>query len=232
MEGERAVRQVLAAAPDAIEEVLASEALPADFHRFSVRTLEDRQLRAVSTMTTPQGLIGVLRIPEDAFSDRLPDPPGRRILLLEDVQDPGNVGTLIRTAAAFGYSGVLMSARCADPFSPKAVQATAGSVLSVWIRRTSAHLEMIDGFRERGFFLVAMDLRGEGMVEDALESESLILALGSEATGLSEGVLRRADARVRIPVADSRAESLNVAACGAVCMYISSKYDHHRYGKA
>lgn len=216
---------MMIADPGAILELLGTEGPPEEFRRFPFRRLDERQLRAVTSMKSPQGWIAVVRIPPDAFSGRVPVSPGERILFLEDVQDPGNVGTLVRTAAAFGYSGVLMSDQCADPYSPKAVQASAGSVLSVWIRRTPDYREAIDRLKTEGFSLIAMDLRGESRLEHAWKGVPSILALGSEASGLSKDILSRADARIRIPVVETGAESLNVAACGAVCMYISRNDD-------
>jgi TrmH family RNA methyltransferase len=167
--------------------------------------------------------MAAVRIPVDIWSDCLPDDIGNKILLLEDIQDPGNVGTLIRTAAAFNYSGAIMSENCADPLSPKCVQATVGTVLSIWLRRTTSYLEIISALRKGGYTIAATDLNG--MEEPALLSRQskLLLALGNEAAGLSIAMLNVADFRLRIPTIREKAESLNVAACGAICMYLSSQ---------
>jgi TrmH family RNA methyltransferase len=138
------------------------------------------------------------------------------------VQDPGNVGTLIRTAAAFDYSGIILTGKCADPFSSKCVQSAAGSILSLWIRRTDSYLYLMDELRGRGHVLVAADLRGQREPSILKEQRKLVLALGNEAAGLSEMLLKRSDYRIKIPIKKSKAESLNVAACGAICMYLSS----------
>jgi TrmH family RNA methyltransferase len=144
------------------------------------------------------------------------------VLLLEDIQDPGNVGTLIRTAAAFDFSGVVLTEKCADPLSPKCVQATAGSLLSVWLRRTVKYLELVRSLREDGYVLVAAELNGAEETS-VLKRERLILALGNEGAGLSAELLAMADSRLRLPTAREKAESLNVAACGAILMYLSSR---------
>ncbi len=167
-------------------------------------------------------MAALVRLPSDTYTDMLPVQEETRILLLEDVQDPGNVGTLIRTAAAFDYSGIILTDKCADPFSPKCVQSAAGSMLSLWIRRTASYLDLVDELKRRGQVLVAADLRGQKEPSILKECQKLVLALGNEASGLSEMLLKRSDHRIKIPVNKSKAESLNVAACGAICMYLSN----------
>jgi TrmH family RNA methyltransferase len=133
------------------------------------------------------------------------------------------VGTLIRTAAAFDFSGVIMTENCADPLSPKCVQATAGTVLSVWFRRTTRYLELIKALRESGYPLIAAELNGVAEPSILYHQSKLLLALGNEAAGLTRALLDVADYRLRIPTVRKKAESLNVAACGAICMYLSSQ---------
>jgi len=222
VEGERAIRQIADTAPGEIIEILSSKETPAGGAAFPVRQVTAQQFLRISGAVTPQGTMAVVRMPHGVYSDALPGQPGGRILLLEDVQDPGNVGTLIRTAAAFDYAGVILSERCADPFSPKSVQATAGSVLSLWLRRTRRYLELAAKLRDTGFTVTAADLSGDEDPHVLRETDSLVLALGNEAAGLSRAVLDISDRRVRIPIAGEKAESLNVAASGAICMYLSS----------
>jgi TrmH family RNA methyltransferase len=96
-----------------------------------------------------------------------------------------------------------------------------GTVLSLWLRRTKSYLELIGALRKGGYTIVATDLNG--VEEPALLSgkSKLLLALGNEAAGLSEAILNVADYRLRIPTTQEKAESLNVAACGAIVMYLS-----------
>jgi TrmH family RNA methyltransferase len=161
-------------------------------------------------------------MPEGLFSNYLPEEAGHKILLLEDIQDPGNVGTLIRTAAAFDFDGVIMTPKCADPLSPKCVQATAGAVLSVWLRRTTRYLELTGELKKAGYSLIATELSGVTDLSALHRQRKMILALGNEAAGLSRALRYTADYRLRIPTVPEKAESLNVAACGAIFMYLSS----------
>lgn len=221
IEGDRAIRQIVNNNPGEIIEIVYTEELSHFYRKYPGRPVTDSQLRSICSTKTPQGIVAVVRLPVDAYSDRLPDNTGGRVLLLEDVQDPGNVGTLIRTAVAFNYSGVILTEKCADPLSPKCVQSTAGTVLSVWLRRTSRYLELVEELKNSGYCLIAADLGG---VEDTSVlqcRDKLLLALGNEASGLSKEILTASHYRLRIPTIREKAESLNVAACGAICMYLS-----------
>ncbi len=223
LEGEKAVRHLIENHPGEIIEILAREEMLPSYRAFPARAVTGSQLDYISSTRTPQGVLAVVKSPAGIYSHRLPETVGEKILLLEDIQDPGNTGTLIRTAAAFGFSGVILSRKCADPLSPKCVQATAGSVLSVWLRRTEAYLEMTQRLRENGFFLAATDPDGESEPSVLPDRKKLLLALGNEAAGLSGAVREMADAGVRIPIVREKAESLNVAVCGAISMYLSAR---------
>jgi len=223
VEGDRAVRQIMAGHPSEIIEILTVEEPSPDYRDFTVRSVTGSQFDYISSTRTPQGIMAVVRQPADIYSDRLPWDAGDRILLLEDVQDPGNVGTLIRTAAAFDFSGVILTGNCADPLSPKCVQATAGAVLSVWLRRTPHYIELAETLKKYDYPLIAADLNGLDGPSVLCKRSRILLALGNEATGLSETLLDMADYRLRIATVREKAESLNVAACGAICMYLASQ---------
>ncbi|MFA5400821.1 MAG: RNA methyltransferase [Dehalococcoidia bacterium] len=208
--------------PGSILEILYTGDPPSGYARYALRCLTPAQMKSISSTVVSQGIAAVVQLPADTYTDKPPADAGSRILLLEDIQDPGNVGTLIRTAAAFNYSGIILTEKCADPFSPKCIQSTAGTALSLWIRRTVAYLDLVGDLKKMGYILAAADLRGTQVPSLLQEPARLVLALGNEAAGLSESLLKKADYRVRIPIAGTKAESLNVAACGAICMYLSS----------
>jgi RNA methyltransferase, TrmH family len=220
VEGERAVKQIAENNAGAIVEILSTGELPSFCGTYPYRHITGEQLRSITSATTPQGIVAVVLIPAEIYSSNLPDNPGSKILLLEDVQDPGNVGSLIRTAVAFGFSGIILTEKCADPLSSKVIQSTAGTILSLWIRRTDSYVGLIESLKGKGYSLVATDLNGEENPSFLKKTEKLILALGNEAAGLSPDILKLADFRLKIPIKD-KAESLNVAACGAICMYLA-----------
>lgn len=223
VEGKRAVEQIRSVAPRSLEELLVTDKTPREFKNYScaVRVLTERQFKTICSSKTPQGVAAVARIPENFYSDELPQNTGDRLLLLEGLQDPGNVGTLIRTAAAFDYGGVIMSGECADPFSPKAIQASTGSIMSVWVRRTGCYGDMANELKERGYKLFAADAQGDRLSKEEMCSR-LIIMLGSEGKGLSNDLLALADKKVQIPIISRKAESLNVAAAGAILMFYYS----------
>ena len=221
VEGSRAIGQIIASRPEAIIEVLTTDEVT-PHPDYPHRQITERQLRSIATTQTPQGIIAVVRLPE-IYDDRLPENPGDRILLLEDVQDPGNVGTIIRTAAAFDFSGIIMTENGADPFSPKCVQASAGTTLSLWLRRTSRYRELTQALRQDGRPLIATDLTGDAKPDILRHHKRFILALGNEAAGLTTALCAAADYRLRLPTAARKAQSLNVAAAAAICMYLSAQ---------
>lgn len=219
VEGVRAVSQIARSHPESIIELLVEEKKrPPAGLRYPVRIVSTPQFRAISASATPSGPLAVVKIPSGAYSPSLPDDTGVRVLALEDVQDPGNVGALVRSAAAFDFSGVLLSDKCADPFGPKAVQASAGSVLSVWVRRTNEFHARVRELSENGFYCIAADIRGTETLR-AGGPPRFVLIMGNEGNGISAEGLACSHGVMRIPINAAKAESLNVAASGAVCMY-------------
>jgi len=223
VEGDRAIRQVIGINPASVVEIVAVDEPSSVYRDYPVRRISESQFTYISSTRTPQGILAVVRIPEGLYSDDLPKEVGDKILLLEDIQDPGNTGTIIRTAAAFGFSGIILTENGADPLSPKCVQATAGSVLSVWLRRTSHYLELVQSLKKQDFTVIAADINGPDSPEILPEQQKLVLALGNEAAGLSEEITELADYRLRIPTVQTKAESLNVASCSAILMYLSTQ---------
>ena len=222
VEGDRAIRQIMVHHAAEITEIVSVSGPSDVYRRYDIRPVSASQFRTISQTRTPQGIMAVVRLPPETYSAGLPEKVGSRILLLEDIQDPGNVGTLIRTAAAFDFDGVVLTEKCADPFSPRCVQATAGGVLSVWLRRSDRYLELVQSLKEKGFTLMAADLEGRAAPPVLNGLKKVVMALGNEAAGLSGPLLSLSDYRVRIPIVRDKAESLNVAACGAILMYLTS----------
>jgi TrmH family RNA methyltransferase len=224
VEGIRAITQIASASPGSILELLCEEddaaALPkADC---PVRRLTRQQFKSVCLSKNPSGPLAVAAMPAEAESAVLPADRGDRILICEDIQDPGNIGALIRTAAALDFSGVVLNGKCADPFGPKAVQAAAGTVLSLWLRRMPDIGRSIAGLVNRGFSCIAADLRGTQSLA-GITPKRFALILGNEGNGLSDETLRLATHVIKIPINSKKAESLNVAASGAICMYALTK---------
>ena len=144
----------------------------------------------------------------------------RRILALERVQDPGNVGTLIRSAAAFGFDAVLLDRGCASPFSPRTLRASMGAAARIPVVVTRDLPGELTALRQRGMTCLATALRG-AVPLDTVGREfagGLCVVIGSEGQGLSDAAIDACGQAVKIPMTD-RAESLNAAVAGSVLLW-------------
>lgn len=174
----------------------------------------DEVMASISPMKTPQGVLFTCRFSTAQLPETL---SGRCYMVLDGVQDPGNVGTIWRTADAFGCDGLILLPGCADPYSPKTVRASMGAVFrsAVW---TASPARMKDTLRASG-----IPLYGAALCEDTLDARTAdyaraALAIGSEGRGLCSEVLQLCDQTIRIPMAE-RCESLNAAIAAAVLLW-------------
>ena len=173
---------------------------------------EPEQIRRVSTLKTPAGPVGVFPFVDVPAGELLA--AVRTVVLLEGVQDPGNVGTVIRSAHAFG-AGVGLSRGCADLYNPKTVRSTMGSLFHVPVARDLDPPAFLGLARREGFGLVAAVARG-GEPPGSMPGGPLVIAVGSEGAGLSPEVIRSCGLEVSIP---SLAPSLNAAVAASILLY-------------
>ncbi|SDD05252.1 RNA methyltransferase, TrmH family [Geodermatophilus telluris] len=224
-EGRQAVSEALAAAGEDVREVFATEAAAAA-HRdllaataVPVRLVTERAAASLSETVTPQGLVAVCAL-RDVPADALAAAPPPLAVGLAGLADPGNAGTVLRTADACGAGAVVFGAGSADPFGGKAVRSSAGSLFHVDVVRSAPLGPLVAAVRERGVTVLAADGGGETALDElgtALAGPVLWL-FGNEARGVPPELAAAADARVRIPMR-GRAESLNLAAAAAICLY-------------
>lgn len=198
------------------EELLAACPEAAGLAAESFLVSEGVAAKLAGTRTT-QGLFCLFAMPQPSFDElRLTD----GLLLCEELQDPANVGAMVRSAAAFGYGGVALSPGCADPFSPRALRASAGAALRVPVLAGAPLPQLAARLRGEGARLYAAALR-----EDALAPEELAppgpfaLLVGNEGAGLSPAALALAEGTVAIPMAGG-VESLNAAVAASLLMYL------------
>ena len=191
--------------------------------------VEDRALASLSDAVTPAGLVAVCRFLDVDVAAILTPPvddraPAPLVVLCADVRDPGNAGTVIRTADAVGAGGVVLAGDSVDAYNPKTVRASVGSLfhLPVAVERDVA--SAVAAAREAGLVVLAADGGGEVDLFEADETLQRPVAwlFGNEAWGLPEEVAALADHRVRIPI-PGRAESLNLATAAAVCLYATAR---------
>lgn len=184
-------------------------ALPPDI---PVAVLPPHVLAAVCDTKTPQGIAAVV-------AQRGMPLEGSRFVVLDGVQDPGNVGTIIRTADAAGLDGVLLSTQCADVYSPKVIRATMGSVFHLSIRVTERLPEELRKLRDAGWEVLSTQLDGEPFYAAApWVGERFCLVIGNEGNGVTDEVKALATKKLRLPMR-GRAESLNAAVAAGIMMY-------------
>ena len=187
------------------------------------RVLEvaDGVLDSISNVRSHQGIAAAVRRPEHTLADVL-RPPEPLIAVAAGVQDPGNVGTIVRTAHAAGASGVVVLAGGASPFNAKAIRASAGSALHLPVVAAAAFDELVERALASGVRLLACDQHAEGSYLDADLAGGVAVVLGQEGSGLADDVEKACDARMRIPMA-STVDSLNVAATAAVILFEAAR---------
>ncbi len=244
-EGPQAVREALAAAlagaVPAPRELFATAAALArhrdlaDLARSAgvpVSELSPRAAEVLSETTTPQGLVAVCPVLDVPVEVALGGRPAL-VAVLADVRDPGNAGTVLRSADAAGADAVVFAGASVDPYNGKAVRASAGSLFHLPVVRGAGVPAALAAARDAGLAVLAADGAGETDL-DTLADEGVLGAatawlFGNEAWGLPAGAGALADRRVRIPIHD-RAESLNLAAAAAVCLFASARAQRRTAG--
>ena len=207
------IRLVVTAA--SLEETARGGALAAALAQHDVRAVPEHVLARVASTDAPQGVVVAAHIP-DTTLDTLDAGPARIAVVLDGIQDPGNVGTLVRSAHAFGAGFVLALGGTADAWNPKAVRASAGSAFRIPIAVAPAEAGLA-WLRSAGFRILAADARGPD-VSRAACGDRCAIVVGNEGAGVSDAVREAADALVAVPIRDG-VESLNVGAAAAVLLY-------------
>ena len=232
-EGPQAVREA-AASPGVLIEVF-STAEAAQRHAdlldacqqagAPVALVSGEVMASIAQTVTPQGIAAVCHRLDVTIDEALATPP-RLVTVLVDARDPGNTGTVIRTADAAGADAIVLTGGSVDPYNGKCVRATAGSIFHVPLVVAGPVEPAVDRLREAGLEILATDGTGDVDLDTALDSGSLerptAWLFGNEAWGLPETVRSLADAVIRVPI-HGRAESLNLAAAAAVCLYASAR---------
>jgi TrmH family RNA methyltransferase len=234
-EGPRAVREALAAAV-AVEVFATGDGLArhpdltglAGEAGVPVSQVTEEALAALAETVTPQGVVAVCRHVDAPLAAVLANRP-RLVAVLAGVRDPGNAGTILRTADAAGAGAVVFAGEAVDPYNGKCVRASAGSLFHVDVARARDAAGAVRDARAAKLRVLAATGYGDSDLHDLAAAGDLsrptAWLFGSEAHGLPDGLLAAADARVRVPLY-GRAESLNLAAAAAVCLYASARAQH------
>ena len=202
------------------------EALPADI---PYELLADHVFKCAAGTQSPQGILTVVRIPKWDVADVIPfgaSQNGRQdtaakaagCLLLENIQDPGNLGTILRTAEGAGITAVIASRTTVDLYNPKTVRATMGSIYRVPFVAADDFYAVLSQMRECGIKLYAAHLKGSVPYDQPDYTSSCAFLIGNEGNGLTEEAANLADANIKVPM-EGKVESLNAAVTAAILMY-------------
>ena len=222
--GERCVVEVFAT-PVATEQYAALAAGAGDVPWTLV---DDRGLASLSDSVTPAGVVAVCRHADVPLAAALGGEP-RLVVVCADVRDPGNAGTVVRTADAAGADAAVLAGQSVDPWNPKTVRASVGSLFHLPLAVEPDAVSAVAAARSAGLVVLAADGAGEVDLDDAedLLARPTAWLFGNEARGLSDELAAAADHRVRIPI-HGRAESLNLSTAAAVCLYASARAQRRR----
>lgn len=183
--------------------------------------LTDSLFQEASETMTPQGIMGLARTSEYSLEEMI-EKQGTCLLLLEDIRDPGNLGTMIRTAEGAGITGIVMNGSCVDIYNPKVIRSTMGSIFRVPFYRTTDFCGTIEKLKEQGIGIFAAHLSGKSYDTEGSFTDSCAILIGNEANGLSDEVSSLANHLIRIPM-EGKVESLNAAVAAAILMYEVSR---------
>lgn len=215
VEGLRACREAVSS-NFSVESIIMTEdffqAHGQDFQSHSCIVTSDTILATLCDTKTPQGVLAVLRLPDACVMGK------NRYIYCDCIQDPGNAGTIIRSADAFGFDGVIFSGGSVDVFSPKVIRATMGSVFHIDLM-TEATVETLTKAKQTGFFITASALHGTSVdTKNMTRRDKQIFIIGNEGNGVSDAVLALSDEIVHIPM-PGQAESLNAGVAASILMY-------------
>ncbi|MFG6348708.1 MAG: RNA methyltransferase [Lachnospiraceae bacterium] len=188
---------------------------------FPYETVSDQVFRQLSDTVTTQGILGIVKQPSYSITDILDDK--KHIwLLLDDIRDPGNLGTIMRTAEGAGMSAVIMGKGTADLFNPKTVRSTMGAIFRMPFVYVDDITEIIKQIKDNGYSVYGTAMKGSITYDMADYTKGAGIVIGNEANGIQDSVLECITGSINIPM-DGKLESLNAAVAAAVVMYEAAR---------
>lgn len=195
----------------------AEAGLKEKLQRTGYEIVSEEIFQKMSDTSTPQGILCVVRRPSYTL-DELLDTPQPLLVVLENLQDPGNLGTILRTGEGAGITGVILGKETVDIYNPKTIRATMGSVFRVPFVCVENLAEAVNTIRDHGIKTYAAHLSGQSYYTSASFQGGTAFLIGNEANGLSSEITALADGLLRIPM-EGKVESLNAAVATALFIY-------------
>ena len=215
LEGKRLVDEI----PNSweIKYLLKAESYSEDINFEKVYTVKDSLFEKISETVNPQGILAVCHIKEfDVTNVDYSNSPF--FVVLENVTDPGNMGTLIRTADAAGADGIFLSKGCVDIYNPKVIRSTMGSIFHLPIYRNLNLMDLMEDFKNNNVKTLAAHLKGTSTPYKVDMTTACAVIIGNEANGLSDEISEMASDLVKIPM-PGKAESMNAGIAGGILIY-------------
>ena len=169
---------------------------------------DQKSMQRISDTKNPQSIAALVKIPKPKLFNR------KRLVFLDNVKDPGNLGAMFRISQAAGIDGIILSSQSCDPFNPKAVRASMGCVFTL-----PYSVDGKDFLFENDFYIIATKLKnGINIFKLEKKPDEFVLCIGSEAFGLDEKIIEKSDLRIYIPL-ENNVESLNASVAAGICIY-------------
>ena len=181
--------------------------------------VNDAIINKIATTKNPQNILGIVKMLDHNITNLLPIIKGNKtkLIMLDDVNDPGNLGTIIRTAAGLGYDGIIMSPNTVDLYNEKVIRSTQGVMFKIPIIKANLQ-EIIKLLKKEKVFCIGTDLTNAKDVKHITKKDKFAICLGNEAKGISKEVLDNMDENVKIAMKND-VESLNVSIAAGIIMY-------------
>ena len=183
----------------------------------SYEIVQDSIFKSVSDTNSPQGILAVVETPLYDLSDIISNPKAT-LLLLEHIQDPGNLGTMVRTAEAAGFTGIILSKDSVDMLNPKVIRSTMGAIYRMPFAYVDNFVDGIQEVKNNKISIYGAHLDGKPYYDEVFYPEKCALIIGNESNGLRDNTAKLADSLIKIPM-EGRVESLNAAVAAGIIMF-------------
>lgn len=192
-----------------------------DEEGYDFEILSDNVFSYVSDTKTPQGILAIVKRKEYKLEDII-NVKNPHIMVLDNLQDPGNLGTIFRTAEAAGVTGIVLSRDCVDIYNPKVIRSTMGAIYRMPFVYVDDLIDALLKMKEKGIKTYAAHLKGKNSYDRENYKDACAFLIGNEGNGLREEISDKADIWIRIPM-EGEAESLNAAVAAAVLMFEAAR---------
>ena len=183
----------------------------------NITYISEDVMKKLSMMKTPSKIIGVCK-------KFIPLNYGNRLILLDNLQDPGNLGTIIRSAASFNFDTVVLSETTVDLYNDKVIRSSEGMIFNIDIMKRNL-IDLINELKENNYVIYGTDVNGGTILNETPFESKMAIVIGSEGSGVSEEIKRLLDSNIYIPM-NKKCESLNASVAASIIMYEVSKVDY------